>query len=58
MKLNFDTDTVLNDGYEYWIDLGWKTTQEENNFISNDKEINEIDNEDMQDDWLSEEDEL
>lgn len=58
VKLNFDTDTVLNDGYEYWIDLGWKTTQEENNFISNDKEINEIDNEDMQDDWLSEEDEL
>lgn len=56
VKLNFDTDTVLNDGYEYWIDLGWKTTQEENNFISNDKEINEIDNEDIQDDWVSEED--
>lgn len=56
VKLNFDTDTVLNDGYEYWIDLGWKTTQEENNFILNDKEINEIDNEDIQDDWVTEED--
>ena len=47
---------MLTDGYEYWIDLGWKTTQEENNFILNDKEINEIDNEDIQDDWVTEED--
>lgn len=59
VKLNFDTDTVLNNGYEYWIDLDWKTIKEENGIISispNDKEINEIDNEDIQDDWVSEED--
>ena len=47
---------MLKDGYEYWINLDWKTMQEENNFILNDKEINEIDNEDIQDDWVSEED--
>ena len=58
MKLNFDTDTVLNDGYEYWIDLGWKTVQEENNIILNDKEINRIVDEDAQEDWITEEDEL
>ena len=59
VKLNFDTDTVLKNGYEYWIDLDWKTIKEENGIIpisSNDKEINEIDNEDIQDDWVSEED--
>ncbi|OJH01246.1 DNA primase [Staphylococcus hominis] len=59
VKLNFDTGTVLNNGYEYWIDLDWKTIKEENGIISispNDKEINEIDNEDIQDDWVSEED--
>ena len=59
MKLNFDTDTVLKNGYEYWIDLDWKTIKEENGIIPispNDKEINEIDNEDIQDDWVSEED--
>lgn len=59
VKLNFDTNTVLNDGYEYWIDLDWKTIKEENGIISispNDKEINEIDNEDIQDDWVTEED--
>ena len=55
MKLNFDTDTVLNNGYEYWVDLDRKTTQEENNIIPNDKEINEIDNEYIQDDWIPEE---
>ena len=58
VKLNFDTDTVLNDGYEYWIDLGWKTVQEENNIILNDKEINRIVDEDAQEDWITEEDEL
>lgn len=59
VKLNFDTDTVLKNGYEYWIDLDWKTIKEENGIIPislNDKEINEIDNEDIQDDWVSEED--
>ena len=59
VKLNFDTGTVLNNGYVYWIDLDWKTIKEENGIISispNDKEINEIDNEDIQDDWVSEED--
>lgn len=55
VKLNFDTDTVLNNGYEYWVDLDRKTTQEENNIIPNDKEINEIDNEYIQDDWIPEE---
>lgn len=50
MKLNFDTDTVLNNGYEYWIDLDWKTTQEENNIIPNNKEISESIYEDDQDD--------
>ena len=56
MKLNFDTDTVLNNGYEYWIDLDWKTTQEENNIIPNNKEISESIYEDDQDDWIPEED--
>ena len=55
VKLNFDTDTVLNNGYEYWVDLDRKTKQEENNITPNDKEINEIDNEYIQDDWIPEE---
>lgn len=61
VKLNFDAHTVLNDGYKYWVDLDWKTIQEENGIIPispNDKEINELIYEDDQDDWLSEEDEL
>ncbi|MRH32179.1 hypothetical protein, partial [Limosilactobacillus reuteri] len=59
VKFNFDTGAVINNGYDYWIDLDWKTIKEENGIISispNDKEINEIDNEDIQDDWVSEED--
>ena len=56
VKLNFDTDTVLNNGYEYWVGLDWKTIQEESNIIPNDKEISESIYEDDQDDWLPEED--
>ena len=61
VKLNFDAHTVLNDGYKYWVDLDWKTIQEENSIIPispNDKEISELIYEDDQDDWLAEEDEL
>ena len=58
VKLNFDAHTVLNDGYKYWVDLDWKTVQEENNIILNDKEINGIVDEDAQEDWITEEDEL
>ena len=56
VKLNFDTDTVLNNGYEYWVDLDWKTIQEENNIIPNNKDISEAIYEDDQDDWIPEED--
>ena len=56
VKLNFDTDTVRNNGYEYWVDLDWKMTQEENNIILNNKEISESIYEDDQDDWIPEED--
>lgn len=56
VKLNFDAHTVLNDGYKYWVDLDWKTIQEEDNIIPNDKEISELIYEDDQDDWVSEED--
>ncbi|MQK80300.1 DNA primase, partial [Escherichia coli] len=56
VKLNFDAHTVLNDGYKHWVDLDWKTIQEENNIIPNDKEISELIYEDDQDDWIPEED--
>lgn len=56
VKLNFDTDTVLNNGYECWVGLDWKTIQEENNIIPNNKEISESIYEDDQDDWIPEED--
>ena len=46
----------FNNGYECWVGLDWKTIQEENNIIPNDKEISESIYEDDQDDWLPEED--
>ncbi|MGP5095419.1 DUF5906 domain-containing protein [Staphylococcus equorum] len=29
IQVNFDTQTKLNDGYEYWTDLGWKNAVDE-----------------------------
>ncbi|HDF5853829.1 DUF5906 domain-containing protein [Staphylococcus sp. GDH8C109P] len=57
---NFGTQTKLNDGYEYWTDLGWKNTDEEvthniskaDNIITFDKNEHVTDDEVLQEENL------
>lgn len=60
IQANFDTQTKLYNGYDYWIDLGWKEADkkeihdisEKDNIISFDKNENVTDNELLYEDDL------
>ncbi|MCZ4237539.1 DUF5906 domain-containing protein [Staphylococcus equorum] len=60
IQVNFDTQTKLNDGYEYWTDLGWKNAVDEethniskaDNIIPFDKNENVTDDEVLQEENL------
>ena len=60
IQVNFDTQTKLNDGYEYWTDLGWKNAVDEethniskaDNIIPFDKTENVTDDEVLQEENL------
>lgn len=60
IQANFDTQTKLYNGYDYWIDLGWKEADkkeihdisEKDNIISLDKNENVTDNELLYEDDL------
>ncbi|MCA2503655.1 DUF5906 domain-containing protein [Staphylococcus xylosus] len=60
IQVNFETQTKLNDGYEYWTDLGWKNAVDEethniskaDNIIPFDKNENVTDDEVLQEENL------
>ena len=36
-KLTFNVQSRLNNGYKYWVDLGWKETDKKDDMILFDK---------------------
>ena len=53
IQANFDTQTKLYNGYDYWIDLGWKETDKKDDMISFDKNENVTDDEFLYEDDLN-----
>lgn len=53
IQANFDTQTKLYNGYDYWIDLGWKETYKKDYMISFDKNENVTDDEFLYEDDLN-----
>ncbi|SCS78859.1 DUF5906 domain-containing protein [Staphylococcus caeli] len=43
IQANFDTQTKLNNGYDYWVDIDWKEIDEKDTMISLDKSENVTD---------------
>lgn len=52
VQANFNVQSRLNNGYKYWVDLGWKETDKKDDMISFDKNENVTDNELLYDDDL------
>lgn len=53
IQANFDTQTKLYNGYDYWIDLGWKEADKKDDMISFDKNENVTDDEFLYEDDLN-----
>ncbi|MCD2478436.1 DUF5906 domain-containing protein [Mammaliicoccus lentus] len=53
IQANFDTQTKLYNGYDYWIDLGWKETDKKDDMISFNKNENLTDDEFLYEDDLN-----
>lgn len=53
IQANFDTQTKLYNGYDYWVDLGWKETDKKADMISFDKNENVTDDEFLYEDDLN-----
>ncbi|MDU9418826.1 DUF5906 domain-containing protein [Staphylococcus lloydii] len=53
IQANFDTQTKLYNGYDYWVDLGWKETDKKADMISFDKNENVKDDEFLYEDDLN-----
>ena len=53
IQANFDTQTKLYNGYDYWVDLGWKETDKKADMISFDKNENVTDGEFLYEDDLN-----
>lgn len=52
VQANFNVQSRLNNGYKYWVDLGWKETDKKDDMISFDKNENVTDNELLYEDDL------
>lgn len=53
VQANFNVQSRLNNGYKYWIDLGWKETDKKDDMISFDENENVTDNEFLYEDDLN-----
>ncbi|MDI1963044.1 DUF5906 domain-containing protein [Staphylococcus aureus] len=53
VQANFNVQSRLNNGYKYWVDLGWKETDEKDDMISFDKNENVTDDEFLYEDDLN-----
>lgn len=52
VQANFNVQSRLNNGYKYWVDLGWKETDKKDDMISFDKNENVTDKELLYEDDL------
>ncbi|MCV9409489.1 DUF5906 domain-containing protein [Staphylococcus aureus] len=52
VQANFNVQSRLNNGYKYWIDLGWKETDKKDDMISFDENENVTDDEFLYEDDL------
>ncbi|UXR71713.1 MULTISPECIES: DUF5906 domain-containing protein [unclassified Staphylococcus] len=53
VQANFNVQSRLNNGYKYWVDLGWKETDKKDDMISFDKNENVTDDEFLYEDDLN-----
>lgn len=53
VQANFNVQSRLNNGYKYWIDLGWKETDKKDDMISFDENENVTDDEFLYEDDLN-----
>lgn len=53
LQANFNVQSRLNNGYKYWVDLGWKETDKKDDMISFDKNENVTDDEFLYEDDLN-----
>ena len=53
VQANFNVQSRLNNGYKYWVDLGWKETDKKADMISFDKNENVTDDEFLYEDDLN-----
>ncbi|MCG7337676.1 DUF5906 domain-containing protein [Staphylococcus sp. ACRSN] len=53
VQANFNVQSRLNNGYKYWVDLGWKETDKKDGMISFDKNENVTDDEFLYEDDLN-----
>ncbi|HDT9280633.1 TPA: DNA primase [Staphylococcus pseudintermedius] len=53
VQANFNVQSRLNNGYKYWVDLGWKETDKKDDMISFDENENVTDDEFLYEDDLN-----
>ena len=53
VQANFNVQSRLNNGYTYWVDLGWKETDKKDDMISFDENENVTDDEFLYEDGLN-----